>query len=397
MHLTREQKFHIILIILSLLVGLSICETIVRFTRPASDIFPADPTPDPILGIRLRPFQSGHDGKGFRNNTAAGYFPIVCIGDSMIYGIGVSRKYAIPQQLSRLVHQPVYNIGLGGYGPVQYYQLLINSREMRPRTTIVSFFLGNDLLDASDIVRERDYWKGLAKNLGDASQLQDINLYPNPLSEHAPQYVYQDPDTITIELKKSGSLIWEVHSYLRLHSGLYALTYEGLMKPLLKRFVERQKHLELPGACYFPQVDTVFLPGVNLTSMNPKNPRVRLGLLVTKKIVEMMAQLPDLKQNRDRVLFFITPSKENVYYNCLSCKKLTLPPQFECAVYYEREISRWLQHIITANGFRFIDVFPRMEQAANQGVLLYHASSDGHPNIAGNRIIAQTLADALKQ
>lgn len=397
MYQIRKKKFQLLLIFLALLVSLLICEAIVRLARPASDIFPADPSSDPILGIRLLPFQSGHDGKGFRNITANGYFPIVCIGDSMIYGVGVSRKYAIPQQLSRLVHQPVYNMGLGSYGAVQYYQLLINSREMHPKKTIIGFFLGNDLLDAYDAVTERDYWKGLTKNLGEAGQLQDITQCAIPLGEHLPRYVFHDPNIITIRLRQSGSFIWEVHSFLRLHSGLYALTYEGLVKPLVSRLFERNIHRNRPGAFYSPQVDTVFLPGVNLTNLDPNDPEVRLGLLVTKKVIELMAQLPDLQNNKDSVLFFITPSKENVYYNYLKDRKVTLPPQFECAVHYEREISRWLQQIITASGFRFIDVFPQMEQAANRGVMLYHASSDAHPNIAGNRVIAQTLAEALKQ
>jgi hypothetical protein len=288
-------------------------------------------------------------------------------------------------------------MGLGSYGPVQYYQLLMNSREMHPQKTIISFFLGNDLLDAADMVKEHESWKGLAKDIGDAGQLQDIRACALSLGDHVPQYVYQDPNIITIQLRKSGSLIWEIHSFLRLHSGLYALTYEGWVKPFIERFFERKVHLKRPGAFYSPQVDTVFLPGVNLTSMDPQNPQVRLGLLVTKKVLELMAQLPDVRKDRQSILVFITPTKENVYYKYLTGRKVALPPQFECAVYYEREITRWLRHIITANGFTFIDVFPPMEQAANQGVLLYHASSDAHPNSAGNAIIAQTLADALKQ
>ena len=66
-------------------------------------------------------------------------------------------------------------------------------------------------------------------------------------------------------------------------------------------------------------------------------------------------------------------------------------------MHYEREITRWLHNLITANGFRFMDVFPWMEPAASQEALLYHASSDAHPNIAGNQIIAQILAEALQK
>jgi hypothetical protein len=397
MRRSKGLKSKVLLVILSLIVGLLICEIIVRFVRPASDIFPAKPTADPILGIRLLPFQSGHDRNGFRNQTAKGYFPIVCIGDSMIYSVGVPRRYAIPQQLSRLVHQRVYNMGLGSYGPVQYYQLLKNSRAMHPQKTIISIFLGNDLLDAAAMVTHYSYWKGLAKTVGPDSQLNNLSFCPLPIDKHIHQMMYEEPNTITIKLKKPGSIMWEVHSFLRLHSALYDLTYEGLVKPLIRRFLERKVYLKLPGALYYPQVDTVFLPGVNLTSMNLHSHNVRLGLLVTKRVIEFMAQLPGVRENRKNLLFFITPTKENVYYNYLTSQKVTLPPQFACAVFYEQEISRWLRQIIKANGFRFVDVFPPMEQAANRGVLLYQPTNDAHPNIAGYRIIAETLAKALKK
>jgi hypothetical protein len=392
----KDKKVQFALILLSLAVGLLICEGIVRLIRPASDIFPANPAADPILGIRLLPFQSGHDAKGFRNSSADGNFPIICIGDSMIYGIGVPRKYAIPQQLSRLLHERVYNMGLGSFGPVQYYQLLEQSRQMHPQATIVALFLGNDLRDAAYMVQEKAHWQWLAQDIGEAGQLQHITACAAPGGDQVSQIPYQDPSTITITLKTSGSYLWDVHSYLRLHSGLYALTYEGLVKPFIRRFFERSVHLKRPGAFYTPVVDTIFVPDINLSSMNPHDPQVRLGLLVTEKIIGMMAQGPAGRENRRSVRFVIMPTKENVYYDYLTSKKVTLPPRFECAVHYERQITRWLQQVITAKGFRFIDVYTPMVEAANRGTMLYHASSDAHPNIIGNRLVAQTLAQALK-
>jgi hypothetical protein len=395
MHRFNEQKVRIFLILLSLFVGIVLCEGMVKLIRPASDIFPADPITDPILGIRLSPFQSGHDGKGFRNRSADGYFPIVCIGDSMIYGIGVPRRYAIPQQLSRLLHQRVYNMGLGSYGPVQYYQLLKESQGMHPQKTIIAFFLGNDLLDASGMV-QKDYWKGLAQDIDDISLLQSITKCTIPIDDHTPEIFYQEPNLITIKLKKPGSYLWAVHSFMRLHSGLYALTYEGLVKPLIARVFERQVHYKRAGAFYSPSVDTVFMPRINLGAMDPQYPQVRQGLLVTKKIMEMIGRMLQGQNNQGSLLFFITPSKENVYYDYLTGRKVALPPQFECAVHYERQITRWLQQVITANGFKYVDVYPRMVEAANRGMMLYHATSDVHPNITGYGIIAQTLADAIR-
>ncbi len=392
----KSPKLNLLLLVLSLLVGLVLCEIIVRFVRPASDIFPAAPTEDPILGIRLLPFQSGHDANGFRNRTAAGYFPIVCIGDSMIYGVGVPRRDAIPQQLSRLLHEPVYSMGLGSYGPVQYYQLLKDSRKMHPKKTVIAFFLGNDLLDADHMVTQRPYWHKLAANLGDDKSLKDITPCVLPPGEKAVKYEYKPLNILTIRMKKPGSLLWRIHAFLRLHSGLYALWYEGGVKPLIERFVERPEQLKIPGVFHTSQVNTIFTPGVNLDALDPRDPKVRLGLLVTQKAVEMMSQLVKSPREHANLWFFIVPTKENVYYHYLKSRNVTLPPTYECAVQDERQVTRWLHHLINANGFRYIDVFPRMEQAANRGVLLYQPSSDAHPNIAGYRLIAQTVAEALK-
>lgn len=272
----EENKARFLLLLLSLLVGLLVCEGLVRLTRPASDIFLANPASDPILGIHLLPFQSGHDGKCFLNRTAEGYFPIVIIGDSMVYGIGIARKYAIPQLVSGWLNQPVYNIGLSSYGPVQCYQLLVNSREMHPQKTVIGFFLGNDLLDAADMVTRKAYWKRLGQDSGGGQQLAAITPCDLP-GNQTPKYEYTDPQTITIRLKQPGSLLWESHAFLRLHSGLYSLTYEGLVKPLTERLFERRRHLERPGVFYTPRLTPFSPPASISTAWTRRIPRYAWG------------------------------------------------------------------------------------------------------------------------
>ena len=373
-------------------MALGLCELAARAIHPASDIFPSNPARDPILGHRLLPYQSGHDGRGFRNETSQGDFTVVCIGDSQVYGAGIARRYAFPQQLSRLLHQPVYNMGLGGYGPVQYYRLLQESQQLHAKKTVIAFFLGNDLLDAYAAVRQ-DYWRWLRPSPTEAGQLTSIPPCPRPCRQsdgRGPQYA---PDIITFKLKEGGSWVWKIHSWLRLHSGLYALLYEGLVKPLIQRTLERKKQLEIPGAFGCPEVDTIFMPGIDLRGLDLRDEDVRAGLLITRKIIGKMA---DLKIPQKDLLVIMIPTKENVYYQSLRDNKVVLPAEYECAVYYEREISRWLQQVITQNGFTFLDVFPPLEKAARQGNLLYHSSSDAHLNARGNRLVADALYQALR-
>lgn len=388
------MKNKIILLVISLFAGLLISEGITRLVRPASDIFPADPTPDPILGHRLQPYQSGHDKNGFRNQTAAGSFSLVFIGDSMTYGNGVPRDSAIPQKLGKVTGQRVYNMSLGAYGPIQYYQLLKESAAMHPEKTIIAFYLGNDLLDSYSLPERLDYWKWLIKDSGDLSNLPEIKKCPLTIDNH--ELTYQDPDIITIRMKERGSIIWKVHSFLRLNSALYALQYEGMVKPLIQRYFERQKQLERPGAFYTPLVDTIFMPSFTLGGLNIADEKVQRGMLTTKRVIELIkAYLQEEKRNT-QVIFIILPSKENVYYNFLKDHNVSLPPNFECSVYYERKIAKWLQGVIEDNGLQFIDIFPSLELSANNRKLLYHSSSDSHLNALGCRKVARAIYDNLR-
>ena len=135
------------------------------------------------------------------------------------------------------------------------------------------------------------------------------------------------------------------------------------------------------------------MPGTNLRGLDLRAEDVRTGLLITRKIIEKMG---DLKIPKKDLLVIMIPTKENVYYQFLSDQNTVLPAEYECAVHYEREIGRWLQQVITQNGFTFLDVFPPLEKSARQGNLLYHSSSDAHLNARGNRLVADALYQALR-
>ena len=84
----------------------------------------------------------------FRNARRPETADIVCIGDSMTYGVIVPASESWPVILAKLSGESVYNMGLGGYGPIQYLYLLQNlAVKLRPRTVIVGFYFGNDFFD----------------------------------------------------------------------------------------------------------------------------------------------------------------------------------------------------------------------------------------------------------
>ncbi len=72
----REKLYTVLLLLVSFLVALALAESALRMVYPKSDIFPAEPAKDPILGHKILPYQTGHDANGFRNDSAKGRFPI---------------------------------------------------------------------------------------------------------------------------------------------------------------------------------------------------------------------------------------------------------------------------------------------------------------------------------
>ncbi len=378
------------LLITSLVIGVMLSEVVLRHFRPLSDVIPAQPSEDEFLRHRILPYQSGHDKNGFRNDTAEGYFPIICIGDSQVYGTSVSRKYAFPQQLSRILNLPVYNMGLGGYGPIQYYYLLKEARKTKPKIIIIAIAMNNDMLETYDLAAELPKWNWMLDEIKGDNWLDDCPSCS--LTYKRSHNIKYNPDIITSELKESGSLTYRVHLFFRLHSVLYASLYEDLLKPIIRSLMEKQKHLDMPGAYHVDFLDTVFLPGYYIGSVDLRDERIRTGAKLTKKIIEMMGAE---EKDKKKLLFVLIPTKEAVYYNFLKQRGARLPAEFECQVYYERVIAKQLQNIITAQGFQFLDVLPTLEAAANRGILLYPASSDCHPNKRGLRLIANALSNAI--
>jgi lysophospholipase L1-like esterase len=100
------------------------------------------------------------NGAGFRTHALAPRAPgevrIVVIGDSTTFGTGVEANVAYPQTLERLLKGAssgghvfkVFNLGVGNYGPVEYYLVAKTYLpRLKPDLVIVAFFAGNDLND----------------------------------------------------------------------------------------------------------------------------------------------------------------------------------------------------------------------------------------------------------
>lgn len=82
---------------------------------------------------------------------------ILVLGDSMVFGMGVESSQSFPKILETKINQSsqssrlteVLNMGILGYGPLEYKNLYLGlGKKFNPNLIVVGFFLGNDSLDS---------------------------------------------------------------------------------------------------------------------------------------------------------------------------------------------------------------------------------------------------------
>ena len=230
---------------------------------------------DEVLIYKVAPNSAGHDSWGFRNKRVPHSAKIVTIGDSQTYGVSATARNSWPIKLQTLTKKNVYNLSLGGYGPVQYLYLLQNRAfHLRPSIVIVGFYFGNDLLDAYTIVYTNDHWKHLRNagvSLGEDLTEDDLSTHGRP--------------------KIMGGLRgWFAH-----HSVLYrmfTLSFGNVF-----RFVE-VKYRYSQATQYISILDdrehelhSAFAPFGRLRALNLRAPKVREGLRITLESIRQMNDL----------------------------------------------------------------------------------------------------------
>src|SRR5215213_9017963 len=133
----------------STVVALLVCELASRIVFDRVDYLSPTLVRDDVLGIRLPGNSGGHDGWGFRNPKVPETAEIVALGDSHTYGNCARMREAWPIVLGKLTGKNVYSLGMGGYGPNQYYHLLkTKALGLKPRTIVCGLYMGDDFDNA---------------------------------------------------------------------------------------------------------------------------------------------------------------------------------------------------------------------------------------------------------
>ncbi len=364
--------------VVSIAVALLMADFIARIVFNPADILKLEVVPNDILGAVPSPSSmSGFDKWGFRNREVPETADIVAVGDSHTYGNTARMVDAWPYVLGKLTGEKVYNMGLGGYGPNQYFYLSkTKALTLKPKMIIWGLYMGDDFENAFSITYGLDYWTSLRK-------LPPQKIDPNIWEMTSP--------TMNKKLR-----IW-----LSRHSVIYQLAFHtGFGGKLQGEFQIRNATTLYPGlatSLIVPEQNILeaFRPKGMLFGLDQDNPKVREGMRITFGLMKRMDEI--CKQNHVKFLVVVIPTKETVFSQYLEHNtKVPLNDVIDKLISSERSARSEMFQFLTQNDIAYVDALPALQKSVGQR-LYAPTAGDMHPGKNGYRVIAETVAEHLKQ
>ncbi len=377
----KRVMFVAALVVAALLLALT--EVALRLALPASDFLTPQLLEHPQLGLVIRPHQQGHDAQGFRN-AAVAPTDIVAVGDSFTYGYNASRGGSWPGQLETLLGKPVYNAGLGGFGPLQYLHVTENVLPaLKPKLEVVALYTGNDIMDAYNLTQVRPHWFSWRQSKRTEGALTQLDREGQ-----------RDFDTA-----QAQRFMGPLRDWLAEHSMSYSVLRATVLTPLASAAAAR-KATPRPPEDFMPWTDTrhpavstVFSARLRLMSMDPAIAEVEEGFQISSRAFEAIQR--SARAQGHPLLFVTIPTKELVYCKALKAAGTPLPAAHEQLCKVEPQVIQRLTDMLHKQGLRVVDTTAALEAAVAQGQQLYQRNDDGHPVAEGYKVIAKVIAQAV--
>jgi lysophospholipase L1-like esterase len=344
---------------------------------------------DPVLGLKLAPYAQGHDANGFRNDQAPQHADVVVLGDSQTWGVNVQREDAWPQQLSKLTGQSVYNMGLGGFGPVQYQVLTPQALGLSPKTVVVGLYLGNDIYDAYNLAYQFEAHRGLrgssaAGEWGVDTVGPKANAFWAQEKQFHSNFGRSDLSGLSFWLREHLAL-GRVLNRAGLWPGSGDIDYE-IDRRWAKAYPDHGAVCEVVGR------ETVFTTAYRLAGLDLDEPRNAEGLRITK---ELMAQMQaEVTAKQARLIVLLLPTKEAVYASAQG-GDVGPDPVYRKLVEMEGRIRSELTTTCQAQRLQCIDALPYLSSALKRGERVYPTTTESHPNARGYSVIASAVNENL--
>lgn len=366
-------------LVISVGVALLLAEGAARLFLNSADFLRLEVVHDDILGaVPSKSALAAFDRWGFRNPKVPETSDIVAVGDSHTYGNTARMVDSWPYVVSRLTNRQVYNMGLGGYGPNQYFYLSkTRALALKPKMIIWGLYMGDDFENAFSLTYGLDYWKDLRVL---PPQKVEANIWEGP-----------ETDTGTRRIR-----VW-----LSRHSVIYQLAFhvgfggrlkgEVQIKNAAKLYPDYATSINLPDK----HILEAFRPKAVLFGLDQDNPNVREGMRITFDLLKRMKEICD--QNHVQFVVVVIPTKEMVFSEYLEHNpQIPMDDVIDKLLVSERAARVQVFQQMSQLNIGYVDPLPAMKKSVTEG--LYASSAgDMHPNRNGYRVIGEAVAEFLKQ
>lgn len=422
MHSKESRSRFLLLNALALFMSLLLCELALQLgssLSPSLDNVTRSPYVSRFIyelpnGYAGNPSFYEHDEWGYRNDHRPINTKIVTLGDSWTYGTAVEKNAEWPAILSRLLNKDIYNMAMGGTGPINYLQSFYQSLELQPKTIILSLYFGNDFfvtnrhydMDRADVV-----FSYIPENIvQQAIKVNSISPFNFSLyHDHCGKL-----ETETVKEPKEKNELSSTRVWLSMHSRLYGLlrslkylmvhtdatgksdgqdALEGL-EEIDHEFEHGMNNLDANQRRYcFPFSDgewkTIFQNRWIAYAVDYSDVRINTGMLVVKRVLNIIRNKAlEIDADFTVVLF---PTKESIFYaRARKSKEIDEDILLEIVSIYENEsvLRDSLTDYMGSEGISYIDMLPYLQNAKEQP---FFGHKDSHPNKYGNRIIAEVV------
>ena len=380
------------LILFGSLVGLVLVEACLRVAetvQQATQLSRVDKTyttdlktiPDDTLDYRVDPRLPGHDANGFRNTAVPDRADVVTLGDSQTWGYGVPLTKTWPSALGRISDLSVYNMGVGGYGPVQYLVLTEQALRFSPRFLVVAPYMGNDLYDAYRVAYKLDAHAGL-RDPSKAAEMAEDNMgrRENKLLVPAEHAQRKPPRP------RRGWLVRHL-AIARLLEGRGVLTYFRREEAFERARECAQTRPQQVAVCDRGRIRTVFRPSYRMLGVDLDEPRVAEGLRLTKDVLAGISAKTEA--HGVQLIVLLIPTKESAYADLMA--DAHPPESFARILRMEGKARAEIISACASRNIPCVDPLPLMRQALSRNERIYPMGEDGHPRTGGYAVLAAAV------
>jgi hypothetical protein len=374
----KKALINLTVLLVSITIGLLLAEFGSRIVLNPADFLKLEVVQDDVLGAVPSPgTRAEFDHWGFRNRKVPATADIVAVGDSHTYGNTARMVDAWPYVLGRLSGRQIYNMGLGGYGPNQYFYLSkTKALGLKPKMIIWGLYMGDDFENAFSITYGLDYWASLRKL---PPQKVEANIWEiRPPSWHR-----------------------DVRNWLSRHSVIYQIAFHSGFGGKVQGEYQIKNAAQLyPGlatSLIVPEKNIMeaFRPKGVLFGLDQENPNVREGMRITFELLRQMNEI--CQQDHIQFVVVVIPTKETVFAEYLEHNsKVPLDDVIDKLILNERLAREQTFKFLTDSNIPYVDPLPALKSSVGLG-LYAHTAGDMHPGKNGYRVIAEAVSERLKQ